>query len=74
MIRIEEILHLRLFTNKVVSLVSLSRTSAKIALEASERAKAASKTTENESSDESSGGGLLVDELCAALTMLKRRS
>jgi len=48
------------------------RTSAKIALEASERAKAASKT-DNESSDESSGGGLLVDELCAAL-MLKRRS
>jgi len=56
----------------VVSLVSLSRTSAKIALEASERAKAASKT-DNESSDESSGGGLLVDELRAALT-LKRRS
>eukprot|EP00434_Breviolum_minutum_P006236 symbB.v1.2.005501.t1/scaffold310.1/size231343/6 len=48
------------------------RTSAKIALEASERAKAASKT-DNESSDESSGGGLLVDELRAALT-LKRRS
>lgn len=72
MIRIEEILHLGLFANKVVSLVSLSRTSAKIALEASERAKAASKT-DHESSDESSGGGLLVDELRAALT-LKRRS
>lgn len=56
----------------MVSLVSLSRTSAKIALEASERAKAASKT-DHESSDESSGGGLLVDELRAALT-LKRRS